>query len=99
MSRKLLRSPRNASGFDAMDRSPDLRFPSTFPEFAADPASVQWSSAPARPASKLVSSSGFTTTRETRALTVAGQWRSYTAFPSILSDYGGEVSCRCDWQQ
>jgi hypothetical protein len=34
---------------------------------------------------KLVICLGVTTNSEARALTVAGQWRNFTAFPSILA--------------
>ena len=69
------------------DRSPDLRLASTFPE-SARWAYLQWligTSDRAKVTKLTFLAVAIRTAIQASALTVAGQWRSFTAFPNILT--------------
>jgi hypothetical protein len=91
-ARKLLRSPRNVKAVRyAEDRSPDLRWIQPPSQSRTNLDSTPVASSGLRVQRKHLAETFFvpmpryTTAREANALTVAGQWRSFTAFPSILA--------------
>jgi hypothetical protein len=70
---------------DAADRSPDLRCVSRLPK-GAWPSVACGSLKTKRSGLQILSMTPFIeTANRSGALTVAGQWRNFTAFPSILA--------------